>query len=141
MFKHEMADKKIYSDEICRSGGGLHVDDIDCLNFEPYEVDGRKGVSIFHLYDARDNAQGPVAALVRYAGGALTPRHRHQGWELVLVVDGELVDDRGRHTVGALQIYPPGSTHQLSSVTGCTFLVVWEQPVQPSPTQGSEAAA
>jgi hypothetical protein len=141
MFKHEMADEKLYSDDICRSGGGLHVDDIDYLNFEPYEVEGRKGISIFYLYDARDNAQGPVAALVRYAVGALTPRHRHQGWELVLVVDGELVDDRGRHTAGALQIYPPGSTHQLSSATGCTFRVVWEQPVQPAPPQDSEAAA
>ncbi|WP_080727673.1 cupin domain-containing protein [Pseudomonas fluorescens] len=141
MFKNEIADKKSYIDEICRSGGGLHVDDIDCLNFEPYEVDGRKGVSIFYLYDARDNVQGSVAALVRYDGGALTPRHKHLGWELVLVVDGELLDDRGRHTVGTLQIYPPGSTHQLSSVRGCTFLVVWEQPVQPASCQDSEATA
>lgn len=141
MLKHEMTAKKIVRGEGCRAGGGLYIDDIDCLNFEPYEVNGRKGVSIFYLYDARHNAEGPVAALVRYAGGALTPRHRHLGWELVLVVDGELIDDRGRHTAGALQVYPPDSTHQLSSPLGCTFLVVWEQPVQPVRCQDAETAA
>lgn len=36
----------------------------------------------------------------------------------------------GLHIAGVLQVYPPGSSHELSSVTGCAFLVVWEQPVQ-----------
>ncbi|WP_124371069.1 MULTISPECIES: cupin domain-containing protein [unclassified Pseudomonas] len=136
----EITDKKLFDNEIRRIGGGVYVDKLDALIFKPYDIDGRKGVSIFYLYDARINAKGPVAALIRYAGGALTPRHRHLGWELILVVDGELVDDRGRHAKGALQIYPPGSTHQLSSPSGCTFLVVWEQPVKPAPDQDAEAA-
>ncbi|WP_338487369.1 cupin domain-containing protein [Pseudomonas trivialis] len=139
MAKHKVGDKKLSSAGTDLFDGGLYIDDIDCLSFESYEVDGRDGVSIFYLYDARHNEQGPVAALVRYAAGALTPRHKHLGWELVLVVDGELVDDRGDHGAGALQVYPPDSTHQLSSPSGCTFLVVWEQPVQPVPF--SDAAA
>lgn len=141
MNKNEINNKHVLSDKICRLGGGFYIDGVDCLNFEPYEVDGRKGVSIFYLYDARRNGEGSVAALIRYDGGALTPRHIHVGWELVLVVDGELVDDRGRHTIGALQVYPPGSTHQLSSPSGCTFLVVWEQPVQPVTCLNAEAVS
>lgn len=76
-------------------GGGLSIDDLEHLNFEPYQIDGRQGVSIFYLYDARQSAQGPAAALVRYMAGAFTPKHMHLGWELVLVIEGELLDDRG----------------------------------------------
>lgn len=102
------------------------------IGFSPYRTEGRKGVSIFSLYDTRDvDANGPAAALVHYEAGSTTPRHLHPGWELVLVLEGELIDDRGRHPPGVLQVYPPGSDHELSSDTGCTFLVVWERPVQP----------
>lgn len=135
MFEQEMIDGKLYENKLVLNGGGLSINDIEHLSFQPYEIDGREGVSIFYLYDARHDAQGPAAALVCYAAGALTPRHFHQGWELVLVIDGELVDDRGSHVAGALQVYPPGSSHQLSSQSGCTFLVVWEQPVRPFPIQ------
>ncbi len=101
------------------------------LPFQPYEVEGRQGVSIHRLYDTRDaTPPGPAAAIVRYASNAWTPRHIHPGYELLLVLEGELIDDRGRHGPGTLQIYPPESNHELSSKNGCTFLVVWEQPVQ-----------
>ncbi len=140
MFKNNVTDKEKFSDDTGLKGSALHVDDIEHLKFETYDIDGRKGVSIFYLYDARRDARGAVAALVRYARGALTPRHTHLGWELVLVLKGELVDDRGQHSAGALQVYPPGSTHQLSSPSGCTFLVVWEQPVKPVEFQDEGAA-
>ena len=110
------------------------------LVFTPYEVEGRKGVSLHSLYDTRaEDVEGPAAAIVRYAPGALTPRHLHPGWELLLVLEGELIDDRGRHGAGVLQIYPPGSTHELSSQQGCTFLVVWEQPVRTPTMEEREA--
>ena len=127
---HTIRGNGLFDIRMGKLGGGLSIDDLEHLNFEPYQIEGREGVSIFYLYDARQNAQGPVAALVRYVPGALTPRHIHVGWELVLVVEGELLDDKGAHAAGVLQIYPPGSSHELSSVAGCTFLVVWEQPVQ-----------
>ncbi len=102
------------------------------LPFKPYQVEGRRGVSIHSLYDTTDTSpSGPAAAVVRYAPDAWTPRHTHPGYELVVVLDGELIDDRGYHGPGTLQVYPPNSSHELSSKTGCTFLVVWEQPVQP----------
>ncbi len=108
---------------------------ISHLSFTPYRVEGRKGVSVFPLYDTRNECEdGSSAALVRYASNAKTPRHMHPGWELVLVIEGELIDDRGRHGPGVLQVYPPKSTHELSSETGCTFLVIWEKPVKPVQT-------
>ncbi|WP_414147694.1 cupin domain-containing protein [Erwinia sp. BNK-24-b] len=108
------------------------IHDFKSLPFKPYEVEGREGVSVFMLYDDKGSeGQGPSAALVNYVPGAKTPTHLHPGWELVLVLEGELIDDRGRHVAGVLQTYPPGSSHALSSELGCTFLVVWEKPVQP----------
>jgi len=127
----------IFSGTHALPGGHLPIRSMPELEFQPYQVEGRKGVSVFTLYNDRETAaEGPSAALVRYAPGAVTPRHFHPGWELVLVLDGELIDDRGRHGAGVLQTYPPGSTHELSSEIGCTFLVVWEKPVRPA-SQGT----
>jgi anti-sigma factor ChrR (cupin superfamily) len=105
--------------------------DIDkvVLNWEPYSADERKGVEIVRLYDARENNQGSAAALLRYAPGAKVARHVHQGYELIFILKGCLINDSGVHRRGTLEICPPGSNHALSSGEGCTFLVVWEQPV------------
>lgn len=101
----------------------------DKLDWEPYGSDGRQNVKIKRLYDARVNGAGPAAALLKYAPGARVPTHLHGGYELILVIDGELINDAGRHGPGTLEICPPGSIHALASEKGCTFLVVWEQPV------------
>lgn len=99
------------------------------LNWQPYAADGRDNVQIVRLYDARHQGAGPAAALLKYAPGASVPTHLHAGYELVFVLEGELIDDAGRHGPGTLEVCPPGSTHALASDAGCTFLVVWEQPV------------
>ncbi len=101
----------------------------DTLDWQPYSADGRRNVEIVRLYTARINGVGPAAALLKYAAGAQVPPHLHNGYELILVLEGELINDAGRHGPGTLEICPPGSTHALSSETGCIFLVVWEQPV------------
>lgn len=102
----------------------------DSLPWEPYGADGRSNVLIHRLYDARDQGQGPAAALLRYLPGARVPAHLHQGYELILVLEGELINDDGIHGPGTLEICPPGNSHALSTESGCTFLVVWEQPVK-----------
>ncbi len=99
------------------------------LDWQPYSADGRRSVEIVKLYDDRKDGAGPAAALLRYAPGAKVPMHRHPGTELILVLEGELIDDAGLHPAGTLEICPPGSQHTLSSETGCVFLVIWEQPV------------
>jgi anti-sigma factor ChrR (cupin superfamily) len=99
------------------------------LDWTPYGADGRRSVMIHRLYDARRDGVGPAAALLKYAPGARVPTHRHAGYELILVLEGELINDAGRHGPGTLEICPPESTHALASEEGCIFLVVWEQPV------------
>lgn len=101
----------------------------DDLEWEPYGSDGRQNVKIKRLYEDRADGTGPAAALLKYEQGAHVPTHLHVGYELILVVEGELINDAGRHGPGTLEICPPGSTHALASEKGCTFLVVWEQPV------------
>lgn len=107
----------------------------DALPWQPYGSDGRSKVMIHRLYDNRQNGHGPAAALLRYLPGARVPRHRHPGSELILVLEGELIDDAGRHGAGTLEVCPPGSEHALGSDTGCVFLVVWEQPVEQLPAE------
>ena len=101
------------------------------LSWEAYQQPGRKGVEIYRFYDTQDTgASGPAAALVRYGAGAQVQRHIHPGYELIFVLEGELVNDSGCHGPGTLEVCPPGSSHALSSPNGCTFIVVWEQPVR-----------
>jgi quercetin dioxygenase-like cupin family protein len=101
------------------------------LPWVPYTADGRTKTDIVRLYDDRGpNNDGPSAALVRYHAGARTQRHVHPGYELIFVLDGVLHNDAGAHTAGTIEVCPPNSSHELWSDEGCTFLVVWEQPVK-----------
>lgn len=104
----------------------------DALPWVPYTADGRTNTDIVRLYDDRGAGNdGPAAALIRYHPGARTARHLHPGYELIFVLDGVLHNDTGAHPAGTLEVCPPGSEHALWTDTGCTFLVVWEQPVRP----------
>lgn len=103
----------------------------DGLPWEPYSADGRSNTEIVRLYDARDEQNaGPAAAILRYNAGARTKRHIHPGYELIFVLEGILQNDTGAHPAGTLEVCPPDSSHELWSDKGCTFLVVWEQPVK-----------
>jgi anti-sigma factor ChrR (cupin superfamily) len=63
--------------------------------------------------------------------GAHGDLHEHLGYELMLVLAGELVNDNGdRYTVGDLVIEEPGSVHQVTSHTGCTVLGVRAGPTR-----------
>lgn len=109
-----------------RSKGGLP--------WLPYTANGRTKTDIVRLYQDA-GPDGPSAALVRYHPGARTQRHLHPGYELIFVLDGVLQNDAGVHHPGTLEVCPPNSEHALWSDEGCTFLVVWEKPVQVLPPQ------
>ena len=101
------------------------------IDWANYDVPGRQGVKIYPLYNNEDTGpHGPSAALVRYMPGAKVTPHLHPGYELIYVLEGTLSNDEGDHGPGTLQVCPPGSVHGLSSEQGCTFLVVWEEPVK-----------
>jgi anti-sigma factor ChrR (cupin superfamily) len=87
----------------------------------------RPGIEIHRLAGQGD--RGPASAILRYAPGASVPRHRHPGYEHILVLHGAQVDERGRHGAGCLVINPPGSEHAVHCPEGSIVLVLWEHPV------------
>ena len=60
----------------------------------------RPGVEISRLYE--DAATGAAAAVLRYAPGGRIPRHRHDGYEHVFVLQGEQRDENGSYSAGTL---------------------------------------
>lgn len=88
----------------------------------------RPGVEIAKLYE--DPRTGASAAVLRYAPGARVPAHTHQGYEHILILEGEQCDARGCYQTGSLVINPPGSGHEVWSPAGCLALLIWERPVR-----------
>jgi anti-sigma factor ChrR (cupin superfamily) len=91
------------------------------LAWDPF----RPGVEIHRLWG---QPPGENAALLRYAPGAVVPRHRHEGHEQVYVLAGAQRDENGLHEAGSYRVNPPGSVHIVESAGGCIVLVVWERP-------------
>ncbi len=92
----------------------------EAADFEPF----RKGVTIHHILRGE-----PSIALLRYEPGARVPRHRHQGLETILVLEGTQIDDNGVYPAGAMMANPEGSEHSVWSETGCVVLIQWNRPV------------
>lgn len=94
------------------------------LVFEPF----RAGIEAAWLYRSPDG--GPASALLRYQPGARVPRHRHAGWEQVILIEGSQTDDSGTVRAGGVVTNAPGTEHAVVSSDGCLALLVWErQPV------------
>ncbi|HEU5075543.1 MAG TPA: cupin domain-containing protein [Polyangiaceae bacterium] len=105
----------------------------------------RPGVEIARLY--QNDATGASAAVLRYAPGASVPEHIHQGYEHVLVLEGEQRDHRGSYPAGTLVVNAPGTRHTVTSPGGCIALLIWQNPVhfvegnsEPANVRTSEAA-
>ncbi len=106
------------------------------IPFREFIEPGRKNVECFPLYTTEQTGpDGPTAMLVRYRPSATNQRHIHTGYELILVLDGELEDDHGTYGRGSMIVSPPGSSHAAFSTKGCTVLIVWEKPVQRVPNE------
>ncbi|MET9913781.1 cupin domain-containing protein [Streptomyces sp. NPDC006476] len=103
------------------------------LKFTPLTADGRVGVEVFPLYTTEQTGPtGPAASLVRYHPGAAATPHRHTSYEIILVLDGELITEDGRHPKNSLLVMAPGSVHAPRTEQGALMLVVWEAPVEPA---------
>lgn len=85
----------------------------------------RKGIEICWLHET-----SPQLALLKYQAGASVPRHRHTGLEIVQMLEGEQIDERGTYRVGDVVLNPIGTEHSVWSETGCVALLMWESPVQ-----------
>lgn len=114
-------------------GAGLMA---DWIAWRPYVQPGRDAVDVHWLYTAQETGpDGAEAYLAHFRPGAHGDLHRHLGFELVVVLDGELVNDNGDHYLpGTLVVERPDSVHRVTSPSGCTLLVIREKrtlPLQP----------
>ncbi|WP_410210298.1 cupin domain-containing protein [Aquirhabdus sp.] len=94
------------------------------LQWQPFH----DGIDCYPIYEAVN--QGSAAMLLRYQAGARAPKHRHAGYEHILVLSGSQTDDVGHHPTGTLLIHPPGTDHNVHSVDGCIVLAIWEKKVE-----------
>ena len=95
---------------------------IDSYDWQPF----REGVEMAKIY-GKD--EGPSAALLRYASGAIIPMHQHPGFEHILVLSGSQTDGHNVFGKGTLVVSKPGSRHRIVSETGCIVLAIWHSPV------------
>jgi anti-sigma factor ChrR (cupin superfamily) len=102
---------------------GLLAGSWRALAFEHF----RDGIEVHWL--AKGGTGEPSVALLRYAAGAGVPRHRHQGLETILVLDGVQSDERGDYAAGTFVLNPAGTEHSVWTKTGCTVLIQWDLPV------------
>ncbi|MBP2705509.1 cupin domain-containing protein [Microbispora sp. RL4-1S] len=106
----------------------LSPESLDAVEWKEWRQPGRAGVEIHSL------AKGPRAEafLVRYGPGAHGDLHRHLGFEVVFVLDGEMINDNGdRYTRGDLVVEDADSVHQIETETGFTVLAFREAPTEP----------
>jgi hypothetical protein len=111
---------------------GIKTDvDMPDIQFQEYQPGLRKNVLIYPLFDnTKDDPQGSDAALIRYLPDAYTPPHLHIGYEMVLVLAGDYIENDVSYAPGALIIRAPGTTHEMRSKNGCTILAMRDIPVQ-----------
>ena len=88
----------------------------------------REGVNMSPIYD--DGNGGARAAFLHYLPGAVVDAHQHEGYEHILILEGEQADEAREYQLGDLTIQPPGSRHRVVSINGCVALAIWEKPVR-----------
>ncbi|MEU4063491.1 cupin domain-containing protein [Streptomyces wedmorensis] len=110
----------------------LSPEALDSVEWRRWHEPGRTGTAIHALYETADD-QPATAQLIRFDPGAHGDLHEHLGYELMFVLQGELLNDNGdRYGVGDLVVEEPGSVHRISTETGCTLLGIREAPVVPT---------
>ena len=111
------------------------------------EVGGAPRTKIFHLHEMpwtdalagikakrvwNDPATNRFAVLSRFEPGAVIPRHRHLGDELIFVLEGSTDDDYGEVTAGNLNFRPQGCVHTVRSRNGATVLNIVSGATEPA---------
>lgn len=94
------------------------------LEFGPF----RPEVTIHWIRPFEDDQPG--LALLKYEAGASVPRHRHEGLETILVLEGTQCDEAGDYGVGSYVVNAAGTEHSVWSDTGCVVLIQWDRPVR-----------
>jgi anti-sigma factor ChrR (cupin superfamily) len=107
--------------------------------FRPYRSNGGtiKGISAHVLFDDASEAEsgankGADMAFLKYEGNnqAAAKLHHHQGFETVLVMQGDYIENGVTFAPGHLVVRAPGTHHEMTSVNGCVILASRRKPVQ-----------
>ena len=111
------------------------------LEFVPYQPDVRKGVEIHTIFSLVDqDPQGPDAAILKYEPGAFVALHEHIGYEMVLVLTGDYIENGVTFLPGSLILRSPGTFHTMASINGCTILATRYIKVKQRPDLWNEFA-
>ncbi|MGY3865252.1 cupin domain-containing protein [Aeromonas bivalvium] len=101
------------------------------LAFQPYQRGLREGVDIAILFDeTTHDPKGADMAFLRYEAGAYVPGHVHMGFESVLVLQGDYIENGQTFMPGSLIVRAPGTCHSMASKNGCVILASRYQPVK-----------
>ena len=93
-------------------------------------LEARPGVRQKRIWE--DKGTERRALLARFEPGATLPPHRHDGDELIYLVEGANADESGVVATGNMNYRPNGCVHTVTTQNGATVLaVVWgrTQPV------------
>ncbi len=94
----------------------------------------RPGIRAKNLWS--DEATKRRAIMTRIEPGAALPMHRHDGDELIFVLEGTLGDEFGTVTAGNVGYRPDGCVHTVSSPKGATVVAVITGGIAPTETRG-----
>lgn len=132
-----MRDVRVYTDLLA---GGLHNGQV---KWTEYVQPGRSSVEVEWLWTGEQTGpDGAEAYIAHFRPGSHGDLHEHLGFELLLILEGELHNDNGdRYPAGTLIIEDPESVHQVSSPSGCIALVVREKGTRPLTAAEAELAA
>ena len=73
-----------------------------------------------------DSVANRRAVFALFEPGAKLPRHRHDGQELLYVIEGSHADEAGEVTTGNMSFRPNGCTHDVVSRNGAiSLLFLW----------------
>jgi len=87
-------------------------------------IEARPGVRQKRIWE--DPSELRRAILARFAPGAVLPRHRHVGDELIFVLEGSNADESGPVSTGNMNYRPNGCVHTVATKNGATVLaLVW----------------
>jgi anti-sigma factor ChrR (cupin superfamily) len=96
--------------------------------------DLRPGIRAKNLWS--DEATKRRAIMTRIEPGAALPMHRHDGDELIFVLEGTLGDEFGTVTAGNMGYRPNGCVHTVSSPKGASVIAVITGGIEPTTERG-----
>lgn len=84
-----------------------------------------------------DPATQRRAVLSRFEPGASLPTHRHNGDEILYVIEGAIADESGTVSAGNMGYRPNGCVHNVNSRNGAIVLAVVTGGVEPAKEPGN----